>query len=398
MLTRLAIKNFKSIGDPGIDLELRPLTFLVGKNGAGKSSVLQMLMLLKQSRGSSTLELQGTLKLGSYSDIVYKLEAKRTLEVTLTIKIGMLAGYPYDTALIYDLDFLTGNVASSGVSFVIDGEKFPLSPQRSVGVGSLGGDLSSLEEKFPSDFLNSLLQKARSLVLDRLERLFYIPTLRGFTKLTHQQSSGAGGLENVEDFVWTANQAAATILAENPSIEEEVSSRMKMLYGIEIVHRLAPQANIVLETKEGRTRRNIINEGFGLNQVLFLVIKLVTAPIDSLICIEEPEISLHPEAQVEMTKLLAKSATEGKQILATTHSTFLLMGLSEAVQDEGIGIKPSDVIVHELEKTAEGTKLKRTIELDEKGYLKDWVSSFSKVEKRLMREFLNSLPKGKDIG
>ena len=41
MLSRLVVKNFKSIGEPGVDLELKPLTILVGPNGSGKSSIFE---------------------------------------------------------------------------------------------------------------------------------------------------------------------------------------------------------------------------------------------------------------------------------------------------------------------------------------------------------------------
>ncbi|MFQ5874616.1 MAG: AAA family ATPase, partial [Dehalococcoidia bacterium] len=41
MLSRLIVKNFKSIGEPGVDLELKPLTILVGPNGSGKSSIFE---------------------------------------------------------------------------------------------------------------------------------------------------------------------------------------------------------------------------------------------------------------------------------------------------------------------------------------------------------------------
>ena len=45
MLSRVVIKNFKSIGEASVDLALKPLTILVGPNGAGKSTVLEAITM-----------------------------------------------------------------------------------------------------------------------------------------------------------------------------------------------------------------------------------------------------------------------------------------------------------------------------------------------------------------
>ena len=69
MLTRLQITNFKNIGDPGLDLEIRPLTILVGPNGGGKSSVLDAVALMAQ-RGGQRGPLWNAPR--SWPDLVHK--------------------------------------------------------------------------------------------------------------------------------------------------------------------------------------------------------------------------------------------------------------------------------------------------------------------------------------
>ncbi len=81
MLTRIRIKNFKCLKDTG-DLEIRPLTFLVGPNSSGKSSLLQMLLMLRQTVDSTDifnpLVLNNSLiRMSSYSEFVYKNDIKR---------------------------------------------------------------------------------------------------------------------------------------------------------------------------------------------------------------------------------------------------------------------------------------------------------------------------------
>jgi len=55
LISRVTIENFKSIGEPGVDLELKPLTLLVGPNGGGKSSILEAIAVAIQDAPGGTL-------------------------------------------------------------------------------------------------------------------------------------------------------------------------------------------------------------------------------------------------------------------------------------------------------------------------------------------------------
>jgi len=86
MLTKLRIKNFKCLRDTG-DLEIRPLTFLVGPNSSGKSSVLQMLLMLRQTVDSTDIDNplatnDGWVQMGAYPEFIYRGGERRLLEVS----------------------------------------------------------------------------------------------------------------------------------------------------------------------------------------------------------------------------------------------------------------------------------------------------------------------------
>jgi len=67
MISRVSIKNFKSIGEPGVDLELKPLTLLVGPNGGGKSSILEAIAVaIKRNIQSELTNFEG------YSDVLHR--------------------------------------------------------------------------------------------------------------------------------------------------------------------------------------------------------------------------------------------------------------------------------------------------------------------------------------
>ena len=121
----------------------------------------------------------------------------------------------------------------------------------------------------------------------------------------------------------------------------------------------------------------------GARQILTVIAQLFGAEPGSLIMIEEPEISLHPEAQVKLVEMFAEAIDEGKQVIITTHSHYLLLALTNVIQRELL--KAEDVAVCEVKKEKErGTTAKR-LPITQDGIIKGWVSSFAKVDSRLLK-------------
>src|SRR5262249_42322056 len=83
-VTRFGLRNFKAFHYLE-DIELKPLTVLVGANSSGKSSIFQALLLLKQSseagRSDGVLKFDGEwTKLGSFASVVSDFDISRTIE------------------------------------------------------------------------------------------------------------------------------------------------------------------------------------------------------------------------------------------------------------------------------------------------------------------------------
>ena len=98
MLTELRVNNFKAWNNERWDspIELAPVTLFLGANSSGKTSLLQTLLLLKQTFSSPDRKLdlnlggqqQDRIDFGSYKDVIHKHEDKRSLGVGFTIKNG----------------------------------------------------------------------------------------------------------------------------------------------------------------------------------------------------------------------------------------------------------------------------------------------------------------------
>src|SRR5579872_1088671 len=89
-ITRFGLRNFKAFHYLE-DTDIRPLTVLVGANSAGKSSLLQSLLLLKQTseadRFSGVLKFDGEwTKLGGFSTVVSNFDTQRTIEYRFVVE------------------------------------------------------------------------------------------------------------------------------------------------------------------------------------------------------------------------------------------------------------------------------------------------------------------------
>lgn len=129
----------------------------------------------------------------------------------------------------------------------------------------------------------------------------------------------------------------------------------------------------------------------GVRQILTVITELFWAPEGSLLMIEGPEISLHPQAQIDVLEMFSEAISQdSKQIIATTHSHIMLQALGYAVHKGWL--ERDDIGVYHVEKGKSGTKAK-LLPLGKQGYIKGWVHSYSKVEKQLLREWAKTLPR-----
>jgi predicted ATPase len=120
-----------------------------------------------------------------------------------------------------------------------------------------------------------------------------------------------------------------------------------------------------------------------------MIVQLFWSKQNDILLIEEPETSLHPEAQIHLPELFAEVIREKKALILTTHSEFLILALSKPVK-KGL-INSNDIAIYSLNKTPEGSQIS-ALEVGDNGYIKGWIPSFTKVESELMKEFLETVP------
>ena len=132
---------------------------------------------------------------------------------------------------------------------------------------------------------------------------------------------------------------------------------------------------------DGRTQVNLADVGFGVSQVLPVIVALLSAPPGSLVILEHPELHLHPSAQGELADLLIEVASAGEiQILVESHSEHLLARIQRRIAESARGdselkLAPEDVRLYFCEQEQGKSKL-TPLEMQPSGVISNWPDDF----------------------
>jgi predicted ATPase len=153
-------------------------------------------------------------------------------------------------------------------------------------------------------------------------------------------------------------------------------SRASRLFDDIIVKRLGRSEGspFQIHVKLGGAIRNLIDVGYGVSQILPLVVDILRDKKPRLYLIQQPEVHLHPRAQAELATLLSTFVrTRSKQLLIETHSDYIIDRIRMEVREKRL--RPSDAIILYFERYKSEVKI-HPIAIDEEGNLVDTPPSY----------------------
>ncbi|MCL0064888.1 ATP-binding protein [Dehalococcoidia bacterium] len=464
MIKFLKVRNFRSIGDKEVNLDLKPLTILVGPSGSGKSNLLYFIdwLYVKTQEGpqvdrldSEIIEIFGV---ESFEELIHACKWENELEFLVKIQTsetGMqmlktradwvnweLLGLkkPHTGILGYELkcrrmedgprfpvfhkELIVGDSSIIALSQEYNprthiteyfstippklGYKMQISQSCDILTRSNFAfsyeDTNLKEQREGLSVFMDFCQECMEVIRRRFSRVYLLTTLRGGIKRSTRPSAKdkvgrcgeailevlgdilasdrIGRIEKTNDLMfWCSNFGFRDIVAGLVKGKDIISSRYTDEWsGLEL---------------------SLPSASYGCRQVLTIIAQLIAAETESIILIEEPELSLHPRYQALLPLFFADAIkNRGHQIIITTHSSFVVLALSRAVQgyklrgqtlkgeeEREFKMDIGDIAVYHITREKGFTEAER-LELSTKGFVKDGIPSFVDVERKLLGEIL----------
>jgi len=363
MISQIELRYFKCF--ELLKLPLAELTLLSGSNASGKSSILQALVLLHQTmrehEWSTRLMLNGdTLKLGTVLDVVDKIHGRRTFEIALAAD-----GHNYRWAFSGERSEMSLAIDSVEIDDVVT-----QSPRQ-------------LQYLLPYDqdqTENVLVQKLRTLTYITAERI----GPREFYLLEDRQNASVVGPagEHAISLLHTGRDERVLIDLEiegvPPTRLKQVEASMQAFFpGFGLTVETVPRVNAVtlgLRTSDDTDFHRPVHVGFGLTQVLPIVVAALSARKGDILLIENPEVHLHPAGQALMGQFLADVARAGVQVVIETHSDHILNGIRRAVRAQRL--TPEQVALHFFRPRSASQTQVITPQIDPLGNIDVWPEGF----------------------
>ncbi len=438
-ITGIRVSGFKSIGEASI--EIRPLTILAGANSSGKTSNMQPMLLMKQTLDATydpgPLLLYGPhVKFTQFEQFLHDGKDGCPQTLTTGFQIGQ------DTFLSSDFHFYIENdqqqrrmeltrMSADAVSEhkvlttkMTEEEIMDLLPLvHRMRIETEKKDSEKLPEILPEHELRigrsrCFLQVEWILKIRRanitsvipfpvnptptlqnaLQEMIHIPGLRGNLERTYPITP-APGPNFPGEF---RNYLASLILHWHAVSDGKLEDVWDNLHSLKLADWVItkPVSDVDAELLVSRTlvnsRKyseensvNIADVGFGVSQILPVLVALAVAESGQLVYIEQPELHLHPHAQVELAKVLADAANRGVRIVIETHSALLLQGILTLIAEEAFS--PEHVMLHWFQRDKRGKTSINSVSPDENGAYGNWPVDFGDIRLGIQRQYLDAV-------
>lgn len=465
-VTKLTVGGFKTIQDEQA-IDIRPLTLLAGKNNAGKSSIVQPLLLLKQSlespfeppgglllngpnvrftsskqllsRSASTTSESFTVKIHNNhsNSTMFKFKSSEHDFLRISQQINEVFNLnPDSTSSEIYSQAIRGLKENSDDTIVKIANKLAdmhamlpamnviqqrffleinsnnrMSKQFRSTVRDLARladlDTKSISEYIidklldNSTFLTNVLQGYIDGYMERehedlsaiLGGLIHLPGLRGTPERSYPLANTG------EQFPGTFEKYMASVIFnwQERGNKNAFSALAEDLIQLDLAHhveaRLRDSTAVEVAVKPGRSSPEVISVadvGLGVSQCLPVLVALHVARPDQLVYLEQPEIHLHPRAQVDLAVVLVRAVKRGVRMIVETHSDDLLLGLQTAVTRGDL--TPNDIKLHWFTRDIEaGTTRIQSADVDETGGFGSWPEDFSDVDMESRAAYLDAV-------
>ena len=429
MLTRLKLYNFKVWREA--DLELGKVTGLFGTNSAGKSSLLQLLLLLKQTKNATDRGLvldfgepADMANLGTFKDVVYRHNARERISWLLewklpkAIDIHHAIGFPQDQVLVGDslqtrceVGLRRGRPWSYELTYRFSGVDFSLRPksgrEREFTLETDSNEISFIRNQgrawplphpvkthlFPDQartfYQNTNFLGDFELAYENLmDSFYYLGPLRDYPQREYHWGGsspddvGQCGERTMDALLAATRDSEMRSLGHRRRKKPFQAMIAHWLKQLGLIHEfrleeIAEGTNLyraMVRTSGSSVPTALTDVGFGVSQVLPALVLLYYVPEGSTVLMEQPEIHLHPSVQSGLADVMLNvAAARHVQIIVESHSEHLMRRLQRRVAE---GQASSDDVKLYFVSTSGGSAQASDLALNEYGLIENWPQDF----------------------
>ena len=438
MLKKLRIQNFKGWEDTGV-IDMAPITLFFGSNSSGKSSIGQFLMMLKQTAGAQDRKVvfypgdsNSAIQFGAYQDIVFRHDTAKKitfeyawllpekerprfrdpisrktftgdcLQFQAEIGLNQKDQYvPVVEHLQYDL--INGKESALSICMRRQGEKNEYRVEdgnpklkRNQGRGWAPGApvrFYGFPDEVVAYYQNADFVQELNLQHEKLFRsLFYLGPLRNKAKRlytwpgTQPESVGNAGEETVPAIL-ASRTRIMNLGYRKPKrrFDEIIASKLQKMglienFTVKAISDQRREYEVRVRAKGAKDLVVLPDVGFGVSQVLPVLVECFHAPHGSIILMEQPEIHLHPSAQSALADVMIdviNSRENGEhrniQLIIETHSEHFLRRLQRRIAE---GVLTQDKLAAYFADITQSPARLEPLKIDLFGNILNWPKDF----------------------
>jgi len=438
MLTRLKLTNFKSWQN--LDIELAPITLLFGTNSSGKSSILQSLLLLKQTAEGFDRKQhinlgggkQDYVDLGGYKELSYQHLEKQTISIGLDwifslenltdlldepkrlrefweklysedksrIAYEVVWRYIDDNIVIDSLNYNLPLIENSLISINVKRED---RGKYQYFLPIIGSELSGFEAPESCYFIPWIVDPKLSEEENKSHKDLFLH-LRSIASQIDYNSKFENIIRKLvylgplrqpprRDYFWRNSKPHVIKPDGENTIEALIAAQRNKSGLLSDVSRWLTKMGIVDEfttaaldkdersyttkVKIGETTSSLLDVGFGVSQVLPVITLLFFAPEGSIILLEQPELHLHPRAQSILADLFLEVAEKRHlQLIVESHSEHLLTRMQRRIAEVESPFATSENVKAYFCESTLNGSQIRDVEIDKYGQIRNWPDKF----------------------
>ena len=398
MITELRAQNFKSWQDTGT-LQLAPLTGLFGANSSGKTSILQIPLMLKQTveRPSDWNEPlyfgdeESLVNLGNFDAVIHKHKQDLSLNISVSWKSSAVADinkyirfhnlkFPSHVEMLppgqdhrapsEEISFSTNIARSAMNNFYYETDLYKFDGQqpdlfRCYGLRTARTQTMEISSIFEEAFENLF------------SRILYLGPLR-----EHPRPRYTWDGDHPKSIGQEGEKAISALLSgriRRLPIDEQILSWLQRLelidsYDLRPVSGVGRDYEFLVKKYKGGPDVRLTDIGFGVSQVLPVLILCYYAPEGSILILEQPEAHLHPKVQTELADVLIDVVKNRNiQIILESHSEYLLSRLQRRIAEKEIAAADTALYFCEIK---DGTSEIEQLNVDEYGNIRNWPQDF----------------------